>query len=79
MNSASMKSLRSGPGASPVRAPSKDLSDSGSSAARYGRVAMVEAALSIRDRQQRVTRRLVVASLVLTGIAVIVAGLSGWF
>ena len=77
MNSASMNSFRSG--SRRIPAPLEDLSDSGNSVARYGRVAMVEAALSIRDRQQRVTRRLVVASLVLTGVAVIVAGLSGWF
>ena len=53
--------------------------DADSFSARYGRVAMVEAVLSIRDRQQRMARRMVVGSLVLTGTAVIVAGLSGWF
>ncbi len=56
----------------------KDAVDRDSLVERYGRVAMVEAVLSIRDRQQRMTRRMVVASLVLTGTAVIVAGLSGW-
>lgn len=58
--------------------PALDSADQDNSVARYGRVAMVEVVLSIRDRQQRVVRRIVVASLVLTGIAVIVAGFSGW-
>ena len=40
---------------------------------------MVETVLNIRSRQRRVTRRMVVAGLVVTGVAFILAGLSGWF
>ena len=78
MNSASIMKPRSG-GSRRVFANSEDSFDPGNSAALYGRVAMVEAVLSIRNRQQRVTRRVVVAGLVVTGVAFILAGLSGWF
>lgn len=50
-----------------------------STIARYHRVAMVEAVLSIRERQQRTIRRVIVGSLVLTGIAVIYAAVMGLF
>lgn len=77
MNSASMKSRSSG--SRRVFATSEESFNPGNSAALYGRVAMVEAVLSIRNRQQRVMRRMVVAGLVVTGVAFILAGVSGWF
>ena len=46
--------------------------------ARYSRVAMLEAVLSIRDRQ-KLEQRMVVAGLCVTGVVAIVAGLLGWF
>jgi hypothetical protein len=50
-----------------------------STIARYHRVAMVEAVLSIRDRQKRTIRRTIVGALVLTGVAVIYAAVMGLF
>lgn len=45
---------------------------------RYDRVAMLEAVLSIRERQQRFVRWIIVAVLMIAGIAVITAGILGW-
>lgn len=49
-----------------------------STIARYNRVAAVETVLSIRDRRQQSARRLIAATLVLVGVAVIAAGILGW-
>lgn len=45
---------------------------------RYDRVAMLEAVLSIRDRQQQFIRWAIVALLFLAGVVVIAAGILGW-
>jgi len=45
---------------------------------RYDRVAMLEAVLSIRDRQQQFIRWTIVALLFLAGVVVIAAGIFGW-
>ena len=45
---------------------------------RYNRVAMLEAVLSIRDRQQQFVRRMSEMILLLAGAFVIAAGIFGW-
>ena len=46
---------------------------------RYNRVAMLEAVLSIRDRQQQTIRRMAILTMLLAGGFVITAGVLGWF
>ncbi|MBC7965773.1 MAG: hypothetical protein H7Z17_07585 [Fuerstia sp.] len=45
---------------------------------RYDRVAMLEAVLSIRERQQKFVRWIIVALLLLVGVVAIAAGILGW-
>lgn len=40
---------------------------------------MLEAVLSIRNRQQQIVRRLTVLTLLFAGVFVIAAGILGWF
>ncbi len=48
------------------------------SVARYTRVAMLETVLNIRERNRRFARRMIVAGLLVMGVAVITSGILGW-
>lgn len=56
----------------------QERADRDNSVARYNRVAMVEAVLSIRDRRQRTARILAAGSFMLLGLAILTAGVLGW-
>ena len=45
---------------------------------RYDRVAMLEAVLSIRERQQKFVRWMIVVMLLTVGVVAIAAGIFGW-
>lgn len=52
--------------------------DRDNSVARYNRVAMVEAVLSIRERRQRTARIFAASAFMLLGFGVLAAGILGW-
>ena len=56
----------------------EQVKESDTAVLRYNRVAMLEAVLSIRDRQQQFVRRISVLILLLAGAFVIAAGILGW-
>ncbi len=56
----------------------KHVKETDTAVLRYDRVAMLEAVLSIRDRQQQFIRWAIVALLFLAGVVVIAAGILGW-
>ena len=57
----------------------QQVRESDTAVLRYNRVAMLEAVLSIRDRQHRFVRRLSVFTLLLAGVLLISVGILGWF
>ena len=76
MNSAVMKSLKSDSSAQlwPAEEPrERRITDS-----FYGRVALMETVLTIRDRRRSSLRRFVVLSLVIMGSGVVAAAIMGW-
>lgn len=56
----------------------EERSERDNSVARYNRVAMVEAVLSIRDRRQRTARIVAAGAFMLLGFGILVAGVLGW-
>ncbi|MFN9719840.1 MAG: hypothetical protein ACK58L_14160 [Planctomycetota bacterium] len=55
-----------------------ERADRESSVARYSRVAMVEAVLSIRERRQRSARIFAASAFMVLGVVVLAAGILGW-
>ena len=56
----------------------KRIKETDTAVLRYDRVAMLEAVLSIRERQQNFVRWIIVALLLLVGFVAIAAGILGW-
>ncbi len=56
----------------------KKIKETDTAVLRYDRVAMLEAVLSIRERQQKFVRWMIVVMLLTVGCVAIAAGILGW-